>query len=368
MSTFEANAYGATSFETRNTLEPFTIKRREPKSDDVHIEIKYCGICHSDVHQIRSEWPTDPKNYQDNGGLVVGHEIVGIVARVGDNVTNFKPGDYVAVGCLVGGCNACHEHPIAGGINEQYCPKSIGTYCSPDVDNFGFTKGGYSTDIVVNKDYVVRVPQKYVDNNQLAEIAPILCAFITTYTPLKRAGIKKGDKVGVAGFGGLGCAAIKLAVAMGCDVTLFTTSENKIEDAKRLGCEDVILSKDVENFKRIGRKFDLIIDTISAPHNIDNLLSCIVPCGSLALVGASPTALQFMPFQLILPSINLFGSLIGNIADTQSCIDFCAEHNITMDIEKIPADYINTAYERLLKSDVKYRFVIDIDTLREKKE
>lgn len=345
----QTKAYAAPS--AKSPLAPFSFVRRDPLPDDVKIDILFCGVCHSDIHTARDEW----------GGTtfpcVPGHEIVGRVVAVGRNVKKFKEGDLAAVGCLVDSdrsCPSCRENL------EQFCPNAVFTYNGPDKHSGGVTYGGYSTGIVVNENFVLRV-RNDVD---LATTAPLLCAGITTYSPLRHWKVGKGQKVGVVGLGGLGHMAVKFANAFGAEVTLFTTSPGKAADAKRFGAQDIVVSKDQDAMEKQAKKFDFIIDTVSAKHDLGVYLAALKRDGTLVMVGASPDPLPLPVFNLIIPRRQLAGSLIGGIAETQEMLDFSAERGITCDIEKIKADYINEAYERMMRSDVKYRFVIDIASLR----
>jgi len=346
----KTKSYAAQS--ATSPLAPHEIERREPGADDVRIEILYCGVCHSDLHTARNEW---------TGTLypcVPGHEIVGRVVAVGSQVKNFKVGDLAGVGCMVDSCGHCHS--CAGG-EEQYCENGFtGTYNGPLFGGEN-TYGGYSQTIVVKESFVLHVRH---DEKALASVAPLLCAGITTYSPLRRWGAGPGRKVGIAGLGGLGHMGVKLAHAMGAHVTLFTTSPGKIADGKRLGADEVCISTDADQMAARANQFDLIINTIAAPHDLDAYLRLLRRDGSMILVGA-PAAPHPSPnvFNLILQRRSLAGSLIGGIAETQEMLDFCAEHGIVSDIETIPMQYINTAYERMLRSDVKYRFVIDMASL-----
>ncbi len=339
-------AYGNTAAD--KPLSPLTIERREVGAQDIKIRIHYCGICHSDLHQARNEW---------NNTLypcVPGHEIVGEVVAVGESVTAFQVGDYAGVGCLVDSCrecSSCQSH------EEQFCVKgAVFTYNGPDVHLGGHTFGGYSQAVVVDQAYALRIRK---DTN-LAATAPLLCAGITTYSPLKRWKVGPGQKVGVVGLGGLGHMAVKIASAMGAQVVLFTTSQSKVEDAKRLGAEHAILSTVPESMQAEAGTFDFILDTVSADHDVNAYLGMLKPHGTMVLVGAPEKPLSIASFSVIFGSKNLAGSLIGGIAETQEMLDFCAEHGITADIEMVTMEEINVAYERLLKSDVKYRFVIDV--------
>lgn len=350
-----ARAYAARS--ATDPLAPLSIDRRDPTPTDVEIEILFCGVCHSDLHQVRNEW----KNtiYP----CVPGHEIVGRVKRVGSAVTKFKPGDLASVGCLVDSCRQCSE--CREGL-EQYCkPGPTFTYNSPDKHapgGKGHTFGGYSERIVVDEAFTLRVPP----NLDPAGAAPLMCAGITTYSPLRRWGVGPGSRVGVVGLGGLGHMAIKFSHALGASTALFTTSPGKAEDARRFGADDVIISRDKDLMSRHGESFDFIIDTVAAPHDLDVYLQMLKRDGTLCLVGApehphpSPTV-----FNLIFRRRSIAGSLIGGLRETQEMLDFCGKHNIVCDIELIPIQKINEAYERMLRSDVKYRFVIDMASLKE---
>jgi uncharacterized zinc-type alcohol dehydrogenase-like protein len=348
--TIQTIGYAASS--AKSPLAPFSFQRREPGPRDIQIEILYCGVCHSDLHAVRNEWQNTIYP------CVPGHEIVGRVTNVGEQVKSFKPGDLAAVGCMVDSCRTCQS--CRDGL-EQYCEIGfVGTYNGEDKHLGGVTYGGYSDKIVVDQDFVLRVPT----NLNLPAVAPLLCAGITTYSPLRHWKVGKGQKVGVVGLGGLGHMAIKLAHAMGAHVTLFTTSANKKEDARRLGASEVVISKNQAEMDRQLNSFDFILDTVSAPHNVDAYLQLLKRDGTLCMVGASPEPLPVQVFSLIMKRRQFAGSLIGGIAETQEMLDFCAEHGITSDIEIIPIQQINQAYERMLKSDVKYRFVIDIASLK----
>lgn len=331
-------------------FQPYSFERRDPLPHDVDIDIQYCGVCHSDLHTARGEW----------GGTlypcVPGHEIVGTVRRVGDKVTKFKTGDKVGVGCMVNSCRECES--CKNGL-EQYCTNgNTLTYNSPDPETGKdrYTFGGYSKRVVVNEDFVLKVPE----NLDLAATAPLLCAGITTYSPLRHWGAKKGTKVGVAGLGGLGHMAVKLAHAMGCDVTMLTTSPSKAEDARRLGADHIVLTRDAQEMAKAASSLDLIIDTIAAGHDINAYLNLLKVDGALVQVGAPTDPLPVQVFNLIPTRRTFAGSCIGGIAETQEMLDFCGKHNITADVEMIKAQQIDYAYERMLKSDVKYRFVIDM--------
>lgn len=343
-------AYGAHAGD--KPLEPLRITRRDPGPDDVLIEIAYCGICHSDLHQVRGEWAGT------RFPCVPGHEIVGRVAAVGQKVTGFAPGDRVGVGCIVDSCKHCQE--CAEGL-ENYCDGMIGTYNFATPDAPGWTLGGYSQAIVVHQRYVLRIRHPEA---QLAAVAPLLCAGITTWSPLRHWKAGPGKKVGVVGIGGLGHMGIKLAHALGAQVVAFTTSESKREAARRLGADEVVISSDAGQMAAHLQSFDLIINTVAAPHDLDALLVLLKRDGVMTLVGA-PASPHPAPnvFNLIMKRRTLAGSMIGSIAQTQEMLDFCAEHGIVSDIELIAAQHINQAYERMLRGDVKYRFVIDNATL-----
>jgi alcohol dehydrogenase (NADP+) len=332
-------------------LSPFSFDRRDPGPADVQIDILFCGVCHSDIHTARGEW----------GGTkypcVPGHEIVGRVVKVGRDVKNFCEGDLAAVGCMVDSCRACDN---CRDDLEQFCDNGpVFTYNSDDKHTGGSTYGGYSKSIVVDQDFVLRISDKL----DLAATAPLLCAGITTYSPLRHWKIGEGHKVGVVGLGGLGHMGVKFANAFGAHVALFTTSPNKSADAKKLGAHEVILSKNEDEMDKHEKSFDFILDTVSAPHDLDAYLSLLKRDGTLVLVGASPDPLAVDAFSLIHRRRSLAGSLIGGIAETQEMLDYCAEKTIVCDIEKIQMSQINEAYERMLKSDVKYRFVIDMASL-----
>lgn len=346
---YKAKAYSAAS--ATSSLAPATIPRREPGDDDIQIEILFCGICHSDLHTVRGEWAGTVYP------CVPGHEIVGRVTKVGSAVTRFKPGDIAAVGCLVdsdGSCSDCQE-----GL-EQFCPKGILTYNSSDQHLGGVTYGGYSDSIVVKEHFVLRVPP----NLDLAGAAPLLCAGITTYSPLRHWRVTKGKKVGVVGLGGLGHMAVKFAHALGAHVVVFTTSPKKREDALRLGADDVVISGDAEQMKKHARSFDFILDAVSAEHDITTYIQLLSRDGNITLVGAPPKPLAVSAFSLMLGRRSLSGSPIGGIAETQEMLDFCGKHNITADVEVIPIQKVNEAYERMLRSDVKYRFSIDMASIK----
>jgi alcohol dehydrogenase (NADP+) len=348
----QARAYSAAS--ATSPLASTTIARREPTDHDVRIEILFCGICHSDLHAVRDEWNSVmPTVYP----IVPGHEIVGRVTQVGAGVTQYQSGDLVAVGCLVdsdGTCSACN----AG--MEQFCPNMTLTYNSPDKHLCGVTYGGYSDSIVVDERFVLRVPSHL----NLAGAAPLVCAGITTYSPLRHWGVTAGKKVGIVGLGGLGHMGVKFARAFGAHVVVFTTSPNKTEDALKLGAHEVVVSRNADEMQKHAGSFDFILDTVSADHDINAYIQLLTHDGNLTLVGAPEKPLQVSAFGLLFGRRSLSGSLIGGIAETQEMLDFCGTHNITADVEVIPIQKVNEAYDRLLKSDVKYRFSIDMASLK----
>jgi alcohol dehydrogenase (NADP+) len=330
-------------------LVPFEFERREPKADDIVIEIAYCGICHSDIHTVRSEW--GPANYP----CVPGHEIVGKVVKAGKKVKKFKVGDFAGVGCLVDSCGKCAN---CKSNEEQLCTGGpIFTYGSKERDGT-VSQGGYSTYITVKDKFALKIKKGL----PLERIAPLLCAGITTYSPLKRYRAGKGMRVGVVGLGGLGHMAVKIAKAMGAEVTVFSTSPGKEKDAKDLGAKNFVVTKDPANFAAVAGKLDLIIDTVSANHDFTPYLQSLKKGGTHVLVGAAPEPNQVAAFALIFGRKQLTGSLIGGLKETQEMLDFCAKKKVFSDIELIPAEKINDAYERTIKSDVKYRFVIDAKT------
>lgn len=349
---YRAKAYSAAG--ATSPLASTTIARRDPTADDVQIEILFCGICHSDLHQVRSEWQSVmPTVYP----CVPGHEIVGRVTRVGSAVTGFQPGDLAAVGCLVNSDRTC---PACRAGFEQFCPNMVLTYNSPDQHLGGVTYGGYSDSIVVNQHFVLRVPE----NLDLAGAAPLLCAGITTYSPMRHWCVTKGKKVGVVGLGGLGHMAVKFAHALGAHVVVFTTSSHKKEDAYRLGADEVVISRNTGEMKKHSASFDFILDAVSAEHDINAYINLLGRDGNLTLVGAPEKPFAVAGFGLLMGRRSLSGSTIGGIAETQEMLDFCGAHNITSDVEVIPIQQVNEAYARLLKSDVKYRFSIDMASLR----
>jgi uncharacterized zinc-type alcohol dehydrogenase-like protein len=348
----KAKAYSAAS--ATSPLSSSVIERREPTANDVQIEILYCGVCHSDLHTVRNEWESAMATVYP---CVPGHEIVGRVTKVGSAVTKFKVGDLAAVGCLVdadGTCPACKD-----GL-EQFCPSGVFTYNSPDPHTGKVTYGGYSDSIVVTEKFVLRVPE----NLDLSGAAPLLCAGITTYSPMRHWGVTKGKKVGVVGLGGLGHMGVKFAHALGAHTVVFTTSPSKKEDALRLGADEVVISRDANAMAKHAGSFDFILDAVAAEHDINAYLHMLKRDGNLTLVGAPEKPLPVSAFGLIFGRRSLSGSLIGGIAETQEMLDFCGEHNVTADVEVIPIQQINEAYERMLKSDVKYRFVIDMASLK----
>ena len=346
---YSTKAYAAQS--AKSPLAPFSFERRDPLPTDVQIDILFCGVCHSDLHTARSEW--GPAKYP----CVPGHEIVGRVVKVGRDVKNFREGEMAAVGCMVDSCHTCEN--CKEGL-EQFCTNGATfTYNGPDKHTGGHTFGGYSKSIVVDEQFVLRL----ADNLDPAASAPLLCAGITTYSPLKRWKVGKGKKVGVVGLGGLGHMGVKFASAFGAHVALFTTSPGKTEDAKRLGATEVVVSKNKDEMQKHANSFDFILDTVSANHDLNAYLSLLKRDGTLTLVGAPPDPVPVAAFSLIAPRRQLAGSLIGGIPETQEMLDFCSEHGITCDIEMIGIDKINEAYERMVKSDVKYRFVIDMASL-----
>ncbi len=349
---YNAKAYAAAS--ATSPLASTTIARRDPTENDVQIEILFCGICHSDLHQARNEWSgVMPTVYP----CVPGHEIVGRVTKVGPAVTKFKVGDIAAVGCMVdsdGTCPSCKEDL------QQFCPNMTLTYNFPDKRSGGVTYGGYSDSVVVRETFALKVPS----NLSLAGAAPLLCAGITTFSPLHHWRVTKGKKVGIVGLGGLGHMGVKFAHALGAHTVLFTTSPNKKDDALRLGADEVVISKNANEMAKHAGSFDFILDCVSADHDINALLGLLGPDGNLTLVGAPEKPFPVSSFNLIFGRRSLSGSLIGGIAETQEMLDFCGKNNITADVEVIPIQKVNEAYDRLLKQDVKYRFSIDMASLK----
>jgi uncharacterized zinc-type alcohol dehydrogenase-like protein len=350
---YKTKAYSAASATT--PLASTKIPRRDPTDRDVQIEILFCGICHSDLHQVRDEWKSImPTVYP----IVPGHEIVGRVTKVGSAVTRYKPGDLAAVGCLVDSDRTC---PQCKANLENLCPNPTLTFNSPDKHKTApVTYGGYSDSIVVDEHFVLRVPS----NLKLAGAAPLLCAGITTYSPLRRWGVTKGKKVGIVGLGGLGHMGVKFSHAFGAHTVVFTTSPKKKEDARRLGADEVVVSRNADEMKKHAGSFDFILDTIAADHDLNAYLNLLAHDGTLTLVGAPEKPLAVSAFALLMGRRNLAGSIIGGIAETQEMLDFCGKHNITSQVEVIPIQKVNEAYERLLKSDVKYRFSIDMASLK----
>lgn len=337
--------------EAGKSLVPHSVERRAPGPDDVAIDVLFCGVCHSDIHQARDEW----------GGskfpMVPGHEIVGRVSAVGAKVTKVRIGDLVGVGCMVDSCRACapcEEH------HEQFCQKGCAfTYNGTEMDRSTPTFGGYSKHVVVTESFVLKVPESL----DPAAAAPLLCAGITTYSPLRQWGVKKGDRVGVVGLGGLGHMAVKLAASMGAEVTVLSTSKTKEADAKRLGATGFEVTREPETFTKLAGKLDLILDTISAEHDLNAYLGMLRPFGTMVLIGVPPTPAPVHAFALIGGNKRLVGSLIGGIQETQEMLDYCAAHKVVSDIEVIPVSQVNEAYERMLRGDVRYRFVLDMATL-----
>jgi uncharacterized zinc-type alcohol dehydrogenase-like protein len=350
--------YKTKAYSVGNATSPLArtaIPRRDPTDRDVQIEILFCGVCHSDLHAVRNEWKdVMPTVYP----IVPGHEIVGRVTRVGSAVKKFKAGDLAAVGCLVdsdGTCPNCREG------YEQYCPNFTLTYNSPDKHGTApVTYGGYSDSIVVNERFVLRVPP----NLSLAGTAPLLCAGITTYSPMRHWDVREGKKVGVVGLGGLGHMAVKFAHAFGAHVVVFTTSPSKREDALRLGADEVVVSRNANEMQKHAGSFNFILDAVAADHDINAYINLLARDGTITLVGAPEKPLGVAAFGLIFGRRSLSGSAIGGLAETQEMLDFCGEHNITADVEVIPIQKVNEAYERMVKSDVKYRFSIDMASLK----
>ena len=337
--------------DAKTPLAPFSFERRDPRENDVLIEISHCGVCHSDIHQVRNEWGNSIYP------MVPGHEIVGRVKKVGPGVTKFKEGDLVGVGCMVDSCREC-ENCKHG--EEQYCEKgNTGTYNAYERDGKTISQGGYSSQIVVDQDFVLKVSE----NLPIEGVAPLLCAGITTYSPLRHWKVGKGHKVAVLGLGGLGHMAVKFASSFGAEVTMLSTSASKEKDAKRLGAHHFALTKDRDQVKALSNKFDFIINTVSAPHDYNMYLGMLKLNGVMICVGAPEVPTPVSAFALIMGRRSVAGSLIGGIPETQEMLDYCAEHNIVSDVEVIPIDQVNDAYERMLKGDVRYRFVIDMKTL-----
>jgi uncharacterized zinc-type alcohol dehydrogenase-like protein len=346
---YQARAYAMTSADS--PLAPTVIQRRDVTPRDVQIDVLFCGICHSDLHHVRNDFG------RAHFPLIPGHEIVGRVTKVGSSVSKHEVGDLVAVGCLVDSDRTCDE--CKAGF-EQFCPNQVIVFGSPDEHLGGHTFGGFSESLVVDEDFVLRVPAGL----EPAAAAPLLCAGITMYSPLRHWGVEKGQRVGIVGLGGLGHLGVKLGKALGAEVTVFTTSENKRGDAKALGADDVVVSRDADAMKKQAGRFDVIVDTVSADHDINVLLSALRRDGHVVLVGLPAKPLAVSAFGLVLGRKSLSGSNIGGIAETQELLDFCAARKITADIETIPVQKVNEALDRLERADVKYRFVIDMNGLR----
>ena len=350
---YDAKAYSAAS--ATSPLESDKINRRDTNETDVQIEILFCGICHSDLHTVRNEWSeVMPAVYP----VVPGHEIVGKVTAVGSSVTKYQLGDLVGVGCLVDSDHTC---PSCEANMEQFCPEGVFTYNSPDKHLGGVTYGGYSESIVVDESFVLKVPE----NLDLAGVAPLLCAGITTYSPMRHWGVGEGKKVGVVGLGGLGHMGVKFARAFGAHVVVFTRTDSKVEDALRLGAHEVVNSRNADEMAKHAGTFDFILDTVSADHDINAYIQLLGLDGNITLVGAPEKPLPVSSFALLFGRKSLSGSLIGGIAETQEMLDFCGKNGITADVEVIPIQQVNEAYERMLNSDVKYRFSIDMASLRD---
>lgn len=346
-------SHGYAAQSSNVPLQPFQFERRAPREHDVLMEILYCGVCHSDIHQARNEW----------GGaifpMVPGHEIVGKVLQVGSKVKKFKEGDIAAVGCLVDSCRDCAS--CKTGL-EQYCEKGfVATYNSYEKDGKTPTFGGYSNNIVVDEAFMLKVPP----NLDLSKVAPLLCAGITTYSPLRHWQVKAGQKIGIIGLGGLGHMGVKFGHAFGAHVVVFTTSPNKVEDALRLGANEVVISKNANEMKKHINSFDFILNTVSAPIDLNPYLELVKRDGVFVVVGVAPEPSTIQQTNLIFKRRSVAGSLIGGLPETQEMLDFCGKHNITCDVEMIPIQKINEAYERTIKADVKYRFVIDMKSLKE---
>jgi uncharacterized zinc-type alcohol dehydrogenase-like protein len=347
MSTTKAYA----AFDNKSPLRPFEAPRREPRASDVTIDVLYCGICHSDLHQVRNDWRNS--KYP----MVPGHEIVGRVVAVGDKVTKVKAGQLAGVGCMVDSCRECSA--CNRGL-EQYCEKrNTQTYNDVERDGTTPTYGGYSKRIVVEERFVLTIAEQA----KLEAVAPLLCAGITTYSPLRHWNVGKGTRVGVVGLGGLGHMAVKIAAAVGAEVTLVSSSDRKREDAKRLGAQEYIVSSDSAQLRKVRNRLDFIIDTVSAEHDIASLLGTLRLDGTMVLVGAPENPLALPAFPLLMSRRSIAGSGIGGIPETQEMLDFCAKHALTADVEVVPIQQVNEAYERLQKADVRYRFVIDNATL-----
>ena len=343
---------GYAAMSANASLAPYTFQRREPGPDDVLIAIRYCGICHSDIHQARDEW----------GGalfpMVPGHEIVGTVTEIGAKVKRFKVGDIAGVGCLVDSCRTC---PFCKKGEEQFCQTHVAwTYNGTEMDQKTPTFGGYSTQIVADQRYVLRIPRKLT----LDGAAPLLCAGITTYSPLRHWKVGRKDRLAVVGLGGLGHMAVKIGAALGAEVTVLSSSERKRKEAARLGADHFVVVSGPPALAALAGRFDFILDTVSAPHDLNAYLECLVTDGTMILVGAPPKPIPLGVFPLLMRRRRLVGSVIGGIKETQEMLDFCAKHQIPADIETIPIQQVNEAYERILRGDVRYRFVIDMQSLK----
>ncbi|SRR5579883_141863 len=344
------NAYAA--FKAKDPLKPYQIQRRNPGPHDVVIDIHYCGVCHSDVHQARNEWG------QSKFPMVPGHEIAGVVSKIGSAVSRYKVGDKVGVGCFVDSCRECHS--CKQGL-EQYCEKGLHlTYNSVEKDGKTPTYGGYSTQIVVDENYVVKLP----DNLPMEKVAPLMCAGITTFSPLRHWKIKPGDKVAVVGLGGLGHMAVKIAAALGAEVSVLSTSNKKKEDALRFGAKHFINTTDEKAFTDYANQFSVIINTAAGKTNLDQYVSLLKLDGTMVMVGLPEEPSTLGAFPLIIKRRSIAGSVIGGIKETQEMLDFCSKHGISADVELIPIEKINEAYDRMVKGDVRYRFVIDIKSLK----
>jgi alcohol dehydrogenase (NADP+) len=347
------NTKGYAAQSATDQIAPFSFQRRDVQAHDVQIEILYCGVCHSDIHQARNEWG------DSIFPMVPGHEIVGRVTKTGDRVTKFNTGELVGVGCFVDSCRDCAQCKAG---QEQYCEKGMSpTYNGYEQDRKTPTFGGYSTQIVVDENYILRVSPKLA----LEGVAPLLCAGITTYSPLRHWNVGQGHKVGVLGLGGLGHMGVKIAAALGAEVTMLSTSPSKEADARRLGAQRFALTTNTQVFKEYDRYFDFILDTVSASHDFDSYLSTLKTDGTLILVGLPSDRIAVRAHGLVSRRRSISGSMIGGIAETQEMLDFCAAHDIVSDVEVVPIQQINEAYERTIKGDVKYRFVIDIASLKE---
>ena len=345
----KTKGYAVQSAESK--LEPFEFERREVNAKDVLIEIMYCGVCHSDIHQAHNDWRNSIYP------MVPGHEIVGRVIQIGSDVTKFKEGDYAGVGCFVDSCRNCEN--CRQGV-EQFCKVHCAqTYNSTEMDEKTPTFGGYSSQIVVDEDYTLKIREQ----ENLAAVAPLLCAGITTYSPLKRFNVRAGQKIGIVGLGGLGHMGVKFAVAMGAEVTVFSTSPTKEQDARDLGAHNFVVTKTPENFKPLAGKFDFILDTVSAPHDLNVYLNLLSLNGVMVIVGVPEKAAEVAAFSLIGNNRTLAGSGIGGIPETQEMLDYCFDNNIVSDIEMTPIQKIEEVYERTIKADVRYRFVIDMQSL-----